>query len=76
MWDLKTPEQMELLEQYDNEGMSAGAATQNDSKKQKKILCELIDTITNPRGIFLDWDGVYVSKTKAKKYVMDYEKGK
>ena len=47
---------------------------QNDSKKQKELICKIIDTITDPKGIFLDWDGIYISKAKAKKYVMNYDK--
>lgn len=75
-WDLKTKEQEKLLEAFcdDENGMSASAAMQNNSKKQKEIICKLIDTITDPQGIYLDWDGIYVSKAKAKKYVMNYEK--
>lgn len=70
-WDLKTKEQLEILKKYSKLGMAGGAAQQEDTSEQKKLICELIDTITNPRGIFLDWDGVYVSKKKAKKYVME-----
>lgn len=69
-WDLKTKEQLDILKKYSKLGMAAGAAQQRDTQEQKKLICELIDTITNPRGIFLDWDGVYVSRKKAKQYVM------
>lgn len=69
-WDLKTKEQLDILKKYSKLGMAAGAAQQEDTPEQKKLICELIDTITNPRGIFLDWDGVYVSRKKAKQYVM------
>ena len=43
---------------------------QHDTEEQKTILCELIDIV--PGDIYLDWDGVYVSKEAAKKYVMEY----
>jgi hypothetical protein len=44
---------------------------QRDTPRQKEIICELIDNISADE-IFLDWDGIYVSKEDAKKYVMEY----
>jgi hypothetical protein len=52
-------------------GSSMGAATQRDTPEQKEIICQLIDGCAGE--IYLDWDGVYVSKEKAKEYVRGYK---
>lgn len=39
--------------------------------ENKETICALIDAV-NCEYIYLDWDGKYVSKDEAKKYVMDY----
>jgi hypothetical protein len=44
--------------------------TEYGTPEQKEIVCKMIDTV--PGKIYLDWDGVYVSKKDAKKYVMEY----
>lgn len=61
----------ELLKEYSALGSSASAMFQHDTPEQKKIICKLIDA-GNFTRVFLDWDGRYVSKTEAKKYVMEY----
>ena len=48
-----------------------GAAMQRDSQEQKLALCALVDALNNPE-VYLDWDGKYVSKEKAKEYIMSY----
>jgi len=45
---------------------------QKDTERQKEILCEVIDIV--PGKIYLEWDGEYVSKKKAKEYIMNYGK--
>lgn len=65
-------EDMHLLEKYDEIGSSLSAMMQKDTPEQKQIICELIDRCDDPRGIYLDWDGKFVSKNEAKKYVMEY----
>lgn len=68
------PEQARpLIEEYRALGYSFSAATQKDTPRQKEIICELID-LCDGDTIYLEWDGEYVSKAKAKKYVMDYGK--
>ena len=64
---------IELLKQYDEIGASISAMMQKDTPEQKEIICELIDLM--PGKIYLDWDDEYVSKSKAKKYVMEYGQG-
>ena len=59
-----------LLKKYGEIGYSLSVAMQHDTPEQKEILCKLIDLV--PGKIYLHWDGKYVSKSAAKKYVMDY----
>lgn len=44
-----------------------------DTPRQKEIICELIDLCDEDK-IYLHWDGKYVTKEEAKKYVMEYPK--
>ncbi len=48
---------------------------QNDTPRQKEIICELID-LCEGDTIYLEWDGENTSKEDAKKYVMNYGKEK
>lgn len=74
-WDFHSEEAEKLFEEYGNIGQSFGAAQQKDTPRQKEIICELID-IGNFKKVYLDWDGKYISKAKAKKYVLNYGKEK
>lgn len=65
----------QLFEKYIKQGSSMSAMLQVDSPIQKKIILQLIDLNNNPNGIYLDWEGKYVSKAKAKKYITTYKKG-
>ncbi len=60
-----------LLREYHELGASMSAMMQHDTPRQKEIICELID-IGNFETVYLDWDGIDVSKSDAKKYVMEY----
>jgi hypothetical protein len=64
-------EAMKLLKEYSEIGSSLSAMSQHDTPRQKEIICELID-IGNFDTVYLDWDNRHVSKTEAKKYVMEY----
>jgi hypothetical protein len=70
-WNLGTEKGRELLERYFALGSSAGAMTQNDMPEQKELICQMIDEC-RAETIYLDWDGVDVSKEEAKRYVMEY----
>lgn len=72
-WNLTSEKGQELLRKYHALGSSAGAMTQHDTPEQKELICQMIDECSADK-IFLDWDGKYVSKEKAKKYVMGYGK--
>ena len=65
---------IELMKRYNEISSSFSAMAQNDTPEQKEIICKLIDLM--PGEIYLDWNGEYVSKEKAKEYVMNYGKGK
>jgi len=74
-WDFKGSEKgAELLREYFDIGTTGGAMQQNDTDRQKEIICELIDICDDPNGIYLDWDDKYISKKKAKDYVTGYER--
>jgi hypothetical protein len=70
-WNLHSEKGRELLKKYCDLGSSASAMCQHDTPEQKDLICQMIDEC-NAETIYLDWDGVYVSKDEAKKYVMDY----
>lgn len=70
-WNLKTDKSREVMKRYIDFGMTGGAMQQKDTPEQKQLICELIDAL-NCETIWLDWDGVQVSKDDAKKYVMEY----
>ena len=74
-WSISSEKGIELLRQYFADGVSMSAMTQHDTPKQKELLCQIIDEC-NAETIYLDWDGVDVSKDEAKKYVMGYEAAK
>lgn len=72
-WDFEGNEKAEeLLNEYNEIGSSMSAAMQEDTPRQKEIICQLIDLADGQ--IYLDWDGKYVSKNKAKEYVINYGK--
>ena len=64
---------LELLKEYDEIGSSFSVMMQHDTVRQKEIICELID-VGDFETVYLAWDGVDVSKDKAKEYVMNYGK--
>lgn len=70
-WHLKTPRAQELMQRYQEIGVSLSAMAQRDTPEQKALICEIIDA-SNADEIYLSWDGVYVSKEKAKEYVLNY----
>lgn len=72
-WDFSTDEDgKRLLQEYESIGSNASVMLQRDTERQKEIICELIDLVYGK--IYLDWDGTWVSKKEAKKYVLEYDK--
>ena len=62
-----------LFKEYSKIGSSVSAIMQKDTPRQKEIICELIDK-GNFKKVYLDWDGKYITKKAAKKYVMEHSK--
>lgn len=60
----------DLVDQWSALGISFSAAMQRDTPEQKKIICDLIDEVKGK--IYADWDGKFVTKEEAKKYVREY----
>jgi hypothetical protein len=74
-WDFTGNERaIALLHEYESAGAAAGAMQQHDTARQKEIICTLIDECDDPEGIYLDWDGRYVTKDDAKAYIANYGK--
>lgn len=73
-WDFAGNDKcIELLKRYDELGSCASAMMQDDTPEQKELICQMIDAV-DAETIYLDWDGIDVSKDEAKKYVRDYGK--
>ena len=71
-WKLTSKKGMGLLKRYEESGSCMSGMGQQDTSEQKELICEMIDIV--PGDIYLSWDGEYVSKDKAKAYVMEYGK--
>lgn len=70
-WSLgNNPDVQALVEEYISEGASMSAMLQEDSDKQRDLICQMIDTLDGE--IWNDWDGVIMSKDAAKEYVRNY----
>ncbi len=69
-WDDLTEKSQAIMERFFADGMSMSCAMDKPDADRKAILCELIDQLDGE--IYLDWDGKYVSKDEAKKYVTGY----
>ena len=73
-WDVTDSDKgFELLKEYNKIGSSISAMAQNDTTRQKEIICEMID-LCDGDTIYLDWDGKDVPKQEAKDYVMNYRR--
>lgn len=72
-WNLTSEKGKELLREYFDLGNCGSAMAQHDTPEQKDLICQMIDEC-GADEIYLDWDGKYVSKEEAKKYVMEYGK--
>lgn len=70
-WHFDSEVAQKLMEEYCEIGSSFSAMMQNDTPRQKEIICELID-LCDGDTIYLDWDGKDVTKAEAKEYVMNY----
>ncbi len=70
-WKFHSEKCLSLWQKYLGLGSSHSAIYQKDTPEQKRLICQIIDAC-NAEKIWLDWDGVEVSKEDAKRYVMEY----
>lgn len=69
-WSFTSKNGKHLLEEYFKIGSCASAMLQEDTEKQKSIICDLIDEC---KGVIQnDWTGEYLTKQEAKAYVLNY----
>lgn len=75
-WNFEnSPESFEALKEYDLIGASLNAADQEDTPRQKELICVMIDKVNGE--VQNDWTGeIYENREDAKKYVMDYDLNK
>lgn len=74
-WELNSDgPAMAAMERYHAIGEHVmSAAMQRDTPEQKQALCDVIDAL-DAETVYLDWDGEYISKDAAKRYVMEYRR--
>ncbi len=67
-----SPESQKAYEEYEKIGFSLSAIMQEDTLKQKELICEMIDKVNG--NVQSDWTGEDWTdcKYKAKEYVMNY----
>ena len=64
-------EALEAFKEYQKLGYSISAMDQKDTKRQKELICIMIDKVKGE--VKNDWDGeIYTDRENAKKYVMEY----
>lgn len=69
-----SPTAFKALKEYNKIGSSYSAMLQEDTKRQKELLCIMIDSVNG--SVTSDWSGEDWSDNRegAKKYVMEYGK--
>lgn len=70
-WENLTEKSMKIIQLYFSDGFPASCATDHPDENRKHLLCDLIDQLEGK--IYLSWDGKYVTKDEAKKYIIEYE---
>lgn len=70
-WNFSDEKGKALLKEYGQIGSSYSAMAQNDTPRQKEIICELCDLVDQ---VYLDWDDKYVSPKEAKEYILNYQR--
>jgi hypothetical protein len=76
-WNFEnSPEAKKALEEYGNLGYSMSAMAQQDTPRQKELICIMIDSVNGP--VTSDWTGEDWTDNRqaAKDYVMEYGKKK
>lgn len=73
-WSPKTEAYKNLLRKYFDLGTTMGCAQQRDTDEQNNLLVEMVSL--PGMKIYLDWDGKYIEKDEAVKYITEYGKEK
>ena len=73
-WSFSSAECQSLLEEWTQIGTTSSTIDQNNTPRQKEIICQLID-LCDGNTIHIEWDGVDVSKSEAKKYILNFGSG-
>jgi len=74
-WNFKnSPEAHKAMKEYIEIGASYSAMMQNDTLRQKELICIMIDKVNGP--VTSDWSGEDFTndREKAKKYVLEYSR--
>ena len=74
-WCFKnSPEAFEALKEYNSIGSSLSAMMQNDTLRQKELICIMIDKVNG--SVSSEWTGEDWTndREKAKKYIMEYKR--
>lgn len=71
-WNFKSEAALAAAREYDEFMAGPSAIGDRYSSEQKEALCKIIDAV-DCKEIYLEWNGEYVSKEKAKEYVRAYE---
>lgn len=72
-WKLETPESLEIMWQYLEQGTNLSAMAQRDTEEQKNLICRLIDVV-DCETIYNSWSGEEMTKEQAKEYILNYGK--
>lgn len=74
-WYFNSEKVKPLFKEYNDIGSDISAMSQRDNSRQKEIICELID-LGDFEEVYLDWEGINVTKDEAKKYILEYGRDK
>ena len=70
-WHLQSEPARAAMKAYIESGTCGSAMLQHDTPSQVDMICALIDAL-DADTVYLEWDGVDVTKEQAKAYVRDY----
>ena len=71
-WCFKdSPEALNAMREYNEIGSSFSAMMQNDTPRQKELICIMIDKVNG--SVQNDWSGeIYEDREDAKEYILNY----
>jgi len=72
-WDNFTPHQVDLIQEWLNEGVSYSVMSDIVTERKKELICNIIDTMHDGM-IFNDYEGKVVSVEEAKDYINNYNR--